>query len=143
MNLKRKPPTVRQNHAKKPRPSDEKAAANALLLLVSSKNDVGKTDNEIIAAEMLLSFDVDAASTNGEVLTVGIPDRGISVCTNEKESNVTFINGEQEIHEQGNEQNETSTIRSTQVILFCGNTPTLIININCMVNANCYCYILF
>ena len=43
MNLKRKPPTVCATRVKKPRPSDEKAAANALLLLLNSKENAGNT----------------------------------------------------------------------------------------------------
>ena len=51
MNMKRKPPTVRQNNAKKPQLCDQKTAANALLLLSNSRNDVGKANDEILAAE--------------------------------------------------------------------------------------------
>jgi hypothetical protein len=122
MNLKRKPPTVRQNHPKKPRPSDEKTAASALLSLANLKNNVGKTDDEIIAAETLLSFGVDqdrvVSSTNTEMSTVHSDHGVFPVCTKEKESltDVTFVNVDQEFHEEGNEKSETLTIRSTQVI---------------------------
>ena len=123
MNLKRKPPTVRQNHPKKPRPSDEKTAASALLSLANLKNNVGNTDDEIIAAETLLSFGVDqdrvVSSTNTEMSTVHSDHGVFPVCTKEKESltDVTFVNVDQEFHE-GNEKSETLTIRSTQVIYY-------------------------
>ena len=119
MNLKRKPPTVRQNQAKKRRSCDEKTAANALLLLLNSKNDVGKTDDEITSAETLLSFGVDVTSRKREILTEGFDHSILPVCINEKESltDEMFTNVDQEIHDEHNEKNETSTMCSTQVII--------------------------
>ncbi len=110
------------NWLKKPRPSDEKTAASALLSLANLENNVGKTDDEIIAAETLLSFGVDqdrvVSSTNTEMSTVHSDHGVFPVCTKEKESltDVTFVNVDQEFHEEGNEKSETLTIRSTQVI---------------------------
>ena len=146
MNLKRKPPTVRQNNAKKPRPCDKKTAANALLLLSNSRNDVGKTNAEILAAETLLSF-VDVASTNREPTVGSEPDAISAVCKNENLPDEVCINVEREKLDEGNGKKETSTIRSTQVIysnLFMQNTHSSYDTFaNRMVNANCLIVRLF
>ena len=99
MNLKRKPPTARKSLflRKKNRASDEKSAANTLLMLSHSSSDFGKTNDEIIVAETLLSF--------------------VNVCT-EEEFNATDITPGNEMEVDGDCKNEQSTVRSTQVIAY-------------------------
>ena len=52
------------------------------------------------------------ASTNTEMSTVHSDHGVFPVCTKEKESltDVTFVNVDQEFHEEGNEKSETLTI---------------------------------
>ena len=117
MNMKRKPPTVRQSNAKKPRLCDQKTAANALLLLSNSRNDVGKTNDEILAAETLLSF-MDVASKNREPTVGSESDHTIStICTNENLPDEVFINVEKKKQDESNEKNETSTIRRHRLFI--------------------------
>ena len=56
MNYKRKAPKQRSLNVKKPCLRDEKAAANALLMLAESPCQSEKPNDDVLAAETLLTF---------------------------------------------------------------------------------------